>query len=80
MKRRNFLKGFLAVTGTLAVAPGMAFYPMEIPSGQGLIPMMYKVEPFDYNNFAVNSDLFLSWAKDIFEPNDGTRIFIKSIS
>ena len=78
MKRRDFLKGFAAATGTLAIAPGMALSPVEIPLGQGLIPMMSTVELFDYNNFAVNSDLFLSWAKEIFEPNNGERIFLKN--
>ena len=76
MKRRNFLKGFLAATGTLAVAPALLLEPAEtpIPSYEGIITMMSTVGPFEYNK--LTGDLFIAWAKDIFEPNNGERVFI----
>lgn len=40
MNRRNFLKGFLAATGTLAVAPGIALAPVESYGKSELWPMI----------------------------------------
>ena len=40
MKRRNFLKGFLAATGTLAVAPAVALAPVEHYGPSEVWPMM----------------------------------------
>lgn len=77
MKRRNFLKGFLAATGTLAVAPALVLEPVQtpfVPSYEGIMVMMSTVEPFEYNN--LTGDLFTAWAKDIFRTNDGERVFI----
>lgn len=43
MKRRNFLKGFLAATGTLAVAPAIALAPVEHYGPSEVWPMMQEL-------------------------------------
>ena len=43
MNRRNFLKGFLAATGTLAVAPALALKPVENYGKSELWPMVEEM-------------------------------------
>ena len=43
MNRRNFLKGFLAATGTLAVAPTLVLEPVANYSKSELWPMIEEI-------------------------------------
>jgi hypothetical protein len=45
MKRRNFLKGFLAATGTLAVAPALILEPVPVIMEPDISKMITIIKP-----------------------------------
>lgn len=62
MKRRNFLKGFLAATGTLAVAPALALEPIEHYGPSELWPIMEEIidHQMKYNRLMIEMDRFIA--------------------
>lgn len=60
MNRRNFLKGFTAATGALAIAPGLAISSVEniteIPTWSGLYPTLQEfamANPCAFHDFVI---------------------------
>lgn len=76
MKRRDFLKGFVAVTGTLAIAPGIALLPtkvVEIRSNMGLMHLLDNIILRSYTGNISASD-FQQFLKEFNYKESGKRI------